>query len=218
MKTPPYSIGINPQGPQEKLLFQLRTGRAYTLTELAHFSGMSKQETRNFLRKWRQKKRIKVRYTRKKPYYYIVNPELQKELKKEVCKKTSPPKGMKYCRHCYTHLGGYIGVKVTEALIYYQYLIPNQSVDYTVTQKGWLWVEKQGISRRELENTHKPIALQCLDFSERKSHLKGRLGQALLQLFRSKKYLKSISNSRAYRVTSKGVVFFKKELGLQLAQ
>lgn len=128
-----------------------------------------------------------------------------------VEKKT--PTGIKYCRSCYKHLAGFVGVRVTEALLKHRYLIQNE-VDYSVTEKGWKWFEKLNITPDTFKGKYRPLAKQCLDFSERRPHLAGMLGQSMLQRFLELKWLERIPDSRTLKLTEKGKTSLKQELEL----
>jgi hypothetical protein len=55
-----------------------------------------------------------------------------------IVKKINEPKGMNYCRTCYDHLAGFVGVKVTEALEKKGFITKDGMI-YKVTRKGWNW-------------------------------------------------------------------------------
>lgn len=58
--------------------------------------------------------------------------------------------GVKYCRTCYDHLAGYVGVTITEAMVEQGFLIKSENI-YLVTKKGWDWFLQFGISESSLE-------------------------------------------------------------------
>ncbi len=121
------------------------------------------------------------------------------------------PAGIKYCRSCYKHLAGFVGVQVTEALVRHGYLIQNEA-DYSVTEDGWVWFKKLGIVSEDFKGKYRPLTKQCLDFSERRPHLAGLLGQAMLQRMLELHWLERIPGGRSIKLTDRG----KKALQTQL--
>ncbi|MBY5957642.1 hypothetical protein KUV50_05840 [Membranicola marinus] len=188
------------------ILSPLRDGRAYTLIELSNAANTNRDYTHKFLDKLIRAGILHTRRNRKRTYYYLEN-ELAAELAiflklpEDVNEKTLPD-GMKFCRHCYRHLAGYVGVKLTEALVNRRFLI-GQEVDYVVTERGWKMLSELGIKQSDFDDT-KPLTKQCLDFSERKSHLGGQLGDALLDRMLTREWMVHVQDSRLIRMTDKG--------------
>ena len=73
-----------------------------------------------------------------------------------------------------------------------------------------------GIDLTALANSRRPLARPCLDWSERKVHLGGALGQALLSTFLQLDWLRFTSASRAIVVTGKGRQQLDQHLKLSL--
>jgi len=117
-------------------------------------------------------------------------------------KKAVEKAGMKYCRTCYDHLAGYVGVKIVEAFALKGFIKKSESV-YIVTKKGWKWFSIFNILEDAFKNNRRPLTRQCLDWSERKPHLAGQLGTALLEKMFERKWFKKVPFSRELIVTSK---------------
>jgi hypothetical protein len=60
----------------------------------------------------------------------------------------------------------------------------------------------------------RPFARQCLDWSERRHHLAGALGAALLDKMLGLGWIQRIKNSRAVNITAKGQMGFYETLNL----
>ncbi len=110
---------------------------------------------------------------------------------------------VKYCRTCYDHLAGKVGVLVTEGLLRQKIIEPG-GADYGVTRKGEKTFSDLGIDVGELRKQRRIFAKPCLDWSERKHHLSGSLGAALLEKMLSLDWLRKTRNSRALVLTAKG--------------
>ena len=76
--------------------------------------------------------------------------------------------------------------------------------DLALTDAGQIRIEALGINYASLKKSRRPICRTCLDWSERRSHLAGSLGEALLTLFIDKGWAKRENNSRAIRFTDSG--------------
>lgn len=130
--------------------------------------------------------------------------------------KTKPKsKDVAYCRHCYDHLAGEIGVKVADALVDHG-VLKRGEVEFAVTTKGKNWFGNIGIDVEKQRLKKRQFARQCLDWTERKHHLAGSMGASLLQYFIDAGWLKPKQNSRAMVVTDLGKKMFKSELGVQV--
>lgn len=207
--THPHSAGV---------LSKLRDGSAWTGIELNNGTKTDRESTQKILNEMTKAGLLKIRVNRKRDYYYLekdVSDELAifLDLPDESQVKTLPS-GMKYCRHCYNHLAGYVGVKLAEALEEREILIKEER-NYTVTVRGWQWFSSLGIHKADFDKD-KRLANQCLDFSERKSHLGGQLGDALLKMMLAREWLVKVPDSREICVTDKGRRVLKNELDVEL--
>lgn len=207
----------------KRLLTHLSSGRAYTLVELSKKAKTSKRKTREILKDLATMEVIQIRKNRKRAYYFIPDPlsiDYVKNLAETRLTVATFPEGMKYSRHCYKHLAGYVGVKMEEALVNRNFIIPQKIQDdcgnYEVTPEGWAWFSKIGIEKGNIAKKGNRLTKQCLDFSERKSHLGGRLGDALLDEFIEKGWAYHILGSREIQFTDKGKKNMYKEFGIKL--
>ena len=108
-----------------------------------------------------------------------------------------------YCRHCYDHLAGRVGVQVTESLLR-QKLIVHRGREFEVTPAGVKWFDKMDIDCAELKKQRRSFSRVCLDWTERKHHLAGSLGAALLSKMLGSHWLRPASDARVFIVTGKG--------------
>lgn len=107
--------------------------------------------------------------------------------------------GLRAARTCYDHLAGHAGVRLAEALVSrgvldatgFSLLAPDALVSFGVD------VEAAARARRS-------FAHPCLDWSERRHHLAGALGAALLDRMVASEWVVRDGASRAVRVTAAG--------------
>lgn len=201
-----------------QVLSKLRDGRAWTVIELTNVAKTDRESIQRFLNEMAKAGDLKVRINRKRNYYYLekgVSDDMAAFLDFPDESNEKPlPTGMKYCRHCYNHLAGYVGVKLAEALVESQMLIKEDG-DYTVTDLGWQWFSSLGIHKADFDKS-KHLIKQCLDFSERKSHLGGQLGDALLETMLARDWFAKVPDSREIRMTSNGYRALKNEFDIEL--
>ncbi len=86
---------------------------------------------------------------------------------------------LKAARSCYGHLAGEAGVALREALEAAAYLRLEDGA-YRLTESGGRWAETLGLDVDGRDPAKHARA--CLDWTERKPHIGGRLGRSLLAL------------------------------------
>jgi len=196
-----------------KVLWKLLDGRAYTATELAHAVSVSPTSLSNHLNKLLKGGVLKVVPQGRHRYYSFANPEVAYAVEslahlvqhntEEADREKDVKEGVTYCRSCYDHLAGYVGVGIATAMTQKGYLKPSDK-DFLVSGKGWDWLATIGIHESHFSKSRRPLARQCLDWSERRPHLAGHLGAVLLEKGLENHWFKSVQFSRELIVTSKG--------------
>jgi DNA-binding transcriptional ArsR family regulator len=196
-----------------KMLWTLLDGRSYTASELSVVADVSSTSASNHLNKLLTADWVKVETHGKYRYFSFSRPEvayaveslanLAKDNSAQAIKRDASQNGIKYCRTCYDHLAGVVGVKLVDAFER-QKLIYKSDKQFVVTTKGWKWLENFGITNEMMANNRRPVARQCLDWTERKPHLAGQLGALLLDRMFEEKWFRRVKFSRELLVTSKG--------------
>jgi DNA-binding transcriptional ArsR family regulator len=194
-----------------KMLWHLLDGRAYTALELAVIADISKQSCSNHLKKLVEEKILSVEKQGRHKYFRLYNKQVAKALEgiailtaqKLPEKNSTKLMGIKYARSCYDHLAGYLGVAIQNGLIE-QGLIQKENQAYFCTDKGISKFGELGIDISALKAQKRKFAYPCLDWSERKHHIGGALGAAILDFMIKEDWLRRKKNSRALILTSKG--------------
>jgi hypothetical protein len=110
-----------------------------------------------------------------------------------------------------------LGVSLHDALIACGWLespeLPQSA--YSLTGVGQRALPALGIDVDELRTTRRRFAFGCLDWSERRPHLGGALGAALLSTMLARRWVKSDRHSRALSVTAIGHRELASRIGLQ---
>lgn len=120
-----------------------------------------------------------------------------------------------YCRTCYRHLAGKIGVQITQQMILKK-IIRLQGKEFKVTEKGRAFFLEFNIDPDALQKQKKIFSKACLDGSERQYHLAGSLGSALFFSFLHLRWFRKKEDSRAILITPKGKKGLKDSLDLNL--
>ncbi|MCP9770294.1 transcriptional regulator [Lacihabitans sp. LS3-19] len=208
-----------------RMLWNLLDGRAYTASELSIVADTSPTSASNHLSKLLEAEIVKVEIQGRHRYYSLSNSEvayaveglanLANNSSTKSIKKQPQLNGLKYCRTCYDHLAGFIGVEIAETLERKGYLIKSKNV-YLVSEKGWEWFQVFNISKEGFNNNRRPLTRQCLDWSERRPHLAGQLGAEFLNKMLERKWFKKVEFSRELVATSKGRQELYELLGVAL--
>jgi len=204
--------GLICEPTRAKMLWNLLDGRAYTASELAIVADVSPTAASNHLGKLLEAELVKVETQGRHRYFSFAKPEVAYAVESLASlasendggqKKIETQEGIKYCRTCYDHLAGLVGVRVTEALEEKK-IISKSDGHYIITNKGWTWLTEFGITNDAIANKRRALTRQCLDWSERRPHLAGQLGALLLNRMLEKKWFKKMKFSRELAVTSQG--------------
>lgn len=195
------------------ILWNLLDGRAFTATELAIAVETSAQNISMHLGKLLDASLISVEKQGRHKYYRFSNKEVAYAVetmanlvpKPEVSvKKTSekyPP--VQYCRTCYDHLAGKIGVALTDSLLEQKIIIEKDGI-FNISSEGEKWFSDFGINIEEAQKQKRIFLKPCLDWSERRNHLAGSIGALLLNKMITEDWIRKNKNSRAITITGKG--------------
>src|SRR5699024_8190152 len=85
---------------------------------------------------------------------------------------------------------------------------------FLLTDKGESFFKELSIETDALQKNGGTFAKACLDFSERKHHVGGKLGVAFLKMMVEKGWIQRRKESRVHRITGKGREMLKKRLGI----
>lgn len=206
------------------IMAALFDGRALTARELAHGTGVTPQTASFHLSKLDAAGLLTILPQGRHRFYRLASPDIAAAI--EALARIAPNTKAKpaakrkndvcFARTCYNHLAGCLGIAVAEALQAHHVIKPVKGDDFLVSTTGERFFRDLGIDNVEIRKGRRVFARQCLDWSERKPHLGGSLGQAMTDAFVSKHWLRKRSNSREIHVTDTGHRGFKKLLGVDV--
>jgi len=208
------------------MLASMMDGRAYTASELAHVAGVTPSTASGHLAKLLQAGLLAVERQGRHRYYRLAGPRVAAALESlmALAVSTAPrhrPTGprdaaMRRARTCYDHLAGELGVALTWRLVEMGYLAAEEG-RFRPTDEGQAALGRFGIDLGALGRLRRPLARACLDWSERRPHLAGALGAALLDAIEARGWIARAANSRTVKLTSAGRHGLARDFGLSLA-
>ncbi len=110
-------------------------------------------------------------------------------------------KRLRYARCCYGHLAGQLAVSVFDALQREERLRSTPS-GFELSDSGLQWLQALGMNPGS-PNGRRRFAYRCLDWSERRDHLAGQLGDEIYQHLTKVGWLRR-TDGRAVEVTVRG--------------
>jgi DNA-binding transcriptional ArsR family regulator len=196
-----------------RMLFCLMDGHARTSTELAIVADVATSTASAHLNRLKAEHLVRVITQGKHRFYSLEGPKVARVLEglsvlvDQPRPKFTPntPTRLRAARVCYDHLAGYLGVLLHDRFNQLKWLAQTSNSDaYDLTTEGVKAVDALGIDIEEIRKLRRRFAYACLDWSERRPHLGGALGAAILKLAIKRKWVAQDLDSRAIRVTNAG--------------
>jgi DNA-binding transcriptional ArsR family regulator len=198
------------------MLLKLLNGRSLPAGELAAVANVSPQTASGHLSKLTQARIVEVEVQGRHRYYRLASTHVADVLEAMLVlvpgatnrqeKATLPGAGtLAYARTCYSHLAGWLGVRIVDELQNNKLLRKREGKQFFVTEAGWAWFDSLGIATAHYQRkAGLGTARQCLDWTERRPHLAGPLGVALYRRLLDLGWLATIPRTRAVRLTLTG--------------
>jgi DNA-binding transcriptional ArsR family regulator len=195
------------------MLTALMDGRALTASELANQAGVAPSTASSHLGKLEAAGLLSTDKQGRHRYFRLSGSDVASVLEGlmglaartgQVPVRTGPKDlALRNARVCYDHLAGEHGVRMLDSLQAKGFIVGNGGA-LSVTDSGQRFLRRCGIELDRLGGTRRPLCRACLDWSERRSHLGGALGAAiLLQLYKCG-WVTRESGSRALLFSQKG--------------
>jgi DNA-binding transcriptional ArsR family regulator len=199
------------------MLLSLMDGRALTAGELAEIAGVTPATASGHLAQLVDAGLLWPRKQGRHRYFALADEDVAHALEtldglaaaKGHMRHQPGPKdaALREARICYDHLAGAAAVTMFDCLATGGHLTVNHE-DIALTPQGAEFVTQLGVDVQAVQNLKRPLCRVCLDWSERKSHLAGALGAALLTRFEDLRWLTRSSDSRHVTFTPTGTRAF----------
>lgn len=203
------------------MLTALMDGRALTVSELAQASGVALPTASGHLSKLEMAGLIDAEKQGRHRYYRLSGHDVAEVLEGlmglaqrtgAVRLRTGPKEpALRQARICYDHLAGERGVALMQSLLDQRWVDDAQSPRLTATGRAALW--DLGVDIPGLERGRRPLCRTCLDWSERRTHLAGALGAAILEQVLAKGWAHR-AQGRVLSFTASGAAAFRLAFGV----
>lgn len=207
------------------MLFALMDGSALPASELAYRAGVSPQTASHHLALLIEAHLLVVERCLRYRYYRIASPAVVETIESLLVISGQPAlkeradhsqlERLRLARTCYDHLAGRIAVSLADALQKKDWIVL-EGRDFQVTERGESAFNKLGIDLPMLRKQQRLFARRCIDWSERRPHLGGALGAALLARFREMDWVRKKMGDRQVHISSKGQQELWKLFGIDL--
>ena len=197
------------------MLYCLMDNHARTSTELAVVADVSPSTASVHLNRLKTERLVRVLVQGKHRYYSLEGADVARVLEglsvlaggsrdKFV---PNTPHRLRAARTCYDHMAGTLGVSLHDRLMTLGWLsaaYPARDNSYELTPKGAKAFEALGVDLEGTRTLRRRFAFACLDWSERRSHIGGAIGAALLKIALKRSWVLQDLDGRALCVTSLG--------------
>ncbi|HET6336460.1 MAG TPA: winged helix-turn-helix domain-containing protein [Polyangiales bacterium] len=207
------------------ILTELIGGRALTAGELATAAQITPQTVSSHLAKLADARLIRVERQGRHRYVAIASPEVAHMLEAMLyltgpehrpATKVKAPRvhgALKRARFCYDHVAGELGVALCDAWVRAEYLhLDDHAAQLTAAGMEFCHRFELSLPAR----SKRPLCRTCLDWSERRPHLAGQLGQGLAQCLLDRGWIERASQGRVVSITPAGLAGMREQFGIAL--
>ncbi|HEX4739652.1 MAG TPA: helix-turn-helix transcriptional regulator [Allosphingosinicella sp.] len=209
------------------MLVALMDGRALTAGELAGTAGVTPPTASGHLARLTEAGLVAAERQGRHIYYRLASPAVGATIEALMAataaiRPATPPKpvrvgprdqALRFARTCYNHLAGTVAVAMADAMVE-RGLLDRSEDGAALTEAGIVFLRGLDVA---LEPRGGPAFCRlCLDWSERRHHLAGKVGAALCRTFLDRHWARPMAESRAVALTSKGAEALHRHFGLRL--
>lgn len=196
-----------------RMLYCLSDRRARTSTELATVAEISPSTASAHLQRLLTQRLVKVFAQGKHRYYSLEGADVAAALEalsvlaggsREAFVPNTPNR-LRAARTCYDHIAGELGVALHDRFRALGWLSDASAENsYEIAPKGAKALAALGIDIEVARKLRRRFAYACVDWSERRPHLGGAVGAALLAVALKRRWVTQDLDSRALAITKIG--------------
>ena len=219
--------GLVGEPARAAMLLAIMDGRALTAHELATVAGISPQTASRHLALLTQAELMHVEKQGRHRYHRLASPEVARMLEgmMQVLGSEPPARNvvtgprdadMRMARMCYDHIAGRLGLAITDQLLAEGAIVFGDDAG-VVTPAATQVLRRWGMDVTLLERpagTLRPWCRPCLDWSERRPHLAGKLGAMICRHCIDEGWLARRAGTRSLSVSALGASRLQSVLGL----
>jgi len=208
------------------MLRALADGRALPAGELATAAGLSLSGASAQLARLTKGGLLTVEREGRHRYYRLAGPHVAAALEglallavtpQRACARSPAAEALRRARTCYDHLAGHLGVALAKALEDHGLVMAGEGKRLEVTTAGRSWfLQVLEIETARLVAGQHGIARRCLDWTERRHHIAGPLGAALLHRFCELGWVIKEEGMRAVKLSRQGSAALDRALKISL--
>ncbi len=205
---------------RSRMLLALMSGKALTATELALEADITAQTASGHLAKLVESQLLIVRKQGRHKYFQLNGQDVAQLIEQlmnlsvsinPAAIATGPAdQDLRDSRICYDHLAGSLGVSLYDSLIQEGHLL-GHGENTELTESGKEFFARLGVNFDDWHKSKRPLCKACLDWSERRNHLAGKLGNWIIEDVFSKKWAVKDLDSRIVRFSPAGLEAFCKK-------
>jgi DNA-binding transcriptional ArsR family regulator len=217
--------------PRAAMLAALMDGRALTATELAGVAGITAQTASSHLKRLTGARLLRVDRQGRHRYHRLATPEVARMLEgvMQLASSQDSPRrrpivvgprdsALRAARTCYDHLAGQLGVAIADGLVKRGAIELDDDAGL-VTERGVEVLRRAGIEtqvdeRRPAGRSSRPLCRPCLDWSERRFHIAGKLGAAICRHCLEHRWVRRLDDTRAVEITTVGRAALREAFGV----
>ena len=208
-----------------RMLFGVLDGRARTSTELAALADVTASTASAHLQRLVAVRLLQVDVQGRHRYYSLAGARVARALEALSVVAGRPrdrfvpstPNRLRAARTCYDHLAGTVAVALHDHFLDVGWLAATASVrgGYELTGAGQRACAALGLDVPAARAARRRFAYACLDWSERRPHIGGALGAALLAVALRHRWVTRDLDSRALAITAAGRRELRARFGVQ---
>jgi DNA-binding transcriptional ArsR family regulator len=212
---------------RSNMLTALMSGKALTASELAAEAGITLQTTSSHLSKLSAGGLVLPRKQGRHKYFTLTSDEVARVLEGlmglaavsgQLRTRPGPrDAALRKARVCYNHLAGDKGTQLFDSLVN-KGCILSRDGELQLLEAGREFAFSFGIDVEALAAMKVPLCRECLDWSERRTHLAGSLGRAMLARIEALGWARRDGQSRAIVFSPDGERQFDRMFALLLQQ
>lgn len=189
------------------MMSALLSGRALTAGELAEVARVTPQTASTHLAKLQTAGLITMERQGRHRYHRLASSQVAELLELMHVATTPRPSRridptLRLARSCYDHLAGRLGIAIAQSVTVTAMALPGS---FDLSPCGADRLTHLGLDLPSLRKTKRPFCRACLDWTERRPHIAGTLGGAILDHLLALHWVERIPGSRGLSITPKGV-------------
>ena len=222
----PRIAGLLADAARAKILWSLIDGTTRPAGELAYAANISAQSASAHLAKLVEGGLLECEAQGRHRYFRIASAEVaglieamaslgaasRPRTPRAPLPSRAVPVQFLQARTCYGHLAGEMAVRILEAMLKRCWLAPDGR-DFTLTRLGENKLAGLDVDLAAARRTRRAFARSCVDLTQRRPHLGGALGDALLDVYVARGWIQRQRRSRVVSITPGGHASFRRAFG-----